>query len=138
MGRVSFNWSRHVDFLGTVILPSPLLMLRAPFLFGWVKPVLVAFYRLYPPRKEMLWVAIAGPATNLLLAVISGLLAHTIVHLPTGSQAWVLLNIQHALHLNIMLALFNLIPIPPLDGGRVIDHEVVTMDPGLASDTDRK
>ena len=120
MGRLSFNPLRHVDFVGTVFLPAVLVLLQAPFLFGWAKPVPVFPHRLRSPRWGMISVALAGPTANIFLAVLAALLVHIIVHIPTGVQAWTLFNIQHAIQLNIMLALFNMIPIPPLDGGIVI------------------
>ncbi len=120
MGRLSFNPLRHVDLVGTAILPTLLILLQAPFLFGWAKPVPVVPQRLRSPRLGMICVAIAGPTANILLAVFAALLVHVAVYIPAGGQAWILFNIQHAIQLNVMLALFNMIPIPPLDGGLVI------------------
>src|SRR5215831_282304 len=83
-GRVTFNPLKHVDAFGTIILPAMLILLRSPFLFGYAKPVPVNFRRLNKPRRDMVWVALAGPGTNVLLAVLSGLLIYTSVLLPAG------------------------------------------------------
>jgi len=119
LGRISMNPFRHVDLFGTVLLPALLLLTGVGFLFGYAKPVPVNFRRLRNPRRDMIWVAAAGPAMNLLLAVIAGLLYHGIAFLPSGVAAWAEGNIVNMIVLNVMLALFNLVPIPPLDGGRV-------------------
>ncbi len=119
LGRVSFNPLRHVDLFGTVILPAMLLILRAPFLFGWAKPVPVAFHRLRQPRRDMVLVAAAGPAANLILATGSALLFHLLPLLPQSLAGWLGSNLFNSILINLVLAVFNMLPLPPLDGGRV-------------------
>jgi Zn-dependent protease len=118
-GRVSFNPLRHVDPFGTVLLPALLLMLRAPFLFGYARPVPVRFDALRKPRRDMVLVAAAGPAMNLALALAAALLVHALFLVPEDGRDWAFQNIRNAIVINAVLAVFNMIPLPPLDGGRV-------------------
>jgi Zn-dependent protease len=119
LGRVSFNPLRHIDRFGTILVPAFLLLVHSPFLFGYAKPVPVKFNALHNPRRDMVYVAAAGPATNILLAIAAGLLAHLAGLLPSGIDQWFLRNLQNAIVINVILAIFNMIPLPPLDGGRV-------------------
>src|SRR5215207_4143242 len=119
-GRLSLNPLKHIDPVGTVALPSLLIMMKSPYLFGYAKPVPVNFHALRRPRRDMVLVAIAGPFTNLTLATLSAA-ALRLGHLfPTGAQDWLLRNLLNALAINVLLAVFNMLPIPPLDGGRVL------------------
>lgn len=119
MGRVTFNPLKHVDRFGTILLPALLLLIRAPFLFGWAKPVPVDFSRLRNPKRDMVWVAAAGPGTNLALAFVSALLIHFAVLADDPLRGWLIANLTNSVLINLVLAVFNLLPIPPLDGGRI-------------------
>jgi Zn-dependent protease len=121
LGRVSFNPFRHVDPFGTVLLPGLLLVLSGGrIMFGYAKPVPVNFARLGRPRRDMILVALAGPGTNLLLAAASAFLAHFLDMLPPAAAQWGADTLQRSLTLNLVLAVFNMLPLLPLDGGRVL------------------
>jgi Zn-dependent protease len=123
-GRLSFNPIRHIDPFGTIVLPLMLALSHAP-MFGWAKPVPVDYRRLRNPRRDMVLVALAGPAMNLLLAFIgTALLAATISLSDGARQGAPLLVAANALNfvlINIFLAVFNLLPVPPFDGGHVVE-----------------
>ena len=120
LGRVTFNPIRHVDTFGTLVLPGLLILFGSPFVFGYAKPVPVNFARLRRPRRDMVWVALAGPGTNLLLALVSGALIHLTPYFSPWLGGWLVDNLERSLIINVVLAVFNMLPLPPLDGGRVL------------------
>ena len=122
MGRLSLNPIRHIDPLGTIVVPVVLIMLVG-FGFGWAKPVPVNFSQLRNPKRDMIWVAAAGPAANLVMALAWAMVMKIGLVLPMGS-GWIatplILAGQAGIVINLVLFLLNMLPVPPLDGGRIL------------------
>ena len=119
LGRVTLNPLKHIDPFGTVLLPLLLLAMQSPFLFGYAKPVPVNFRGLRHPRRDMVLVAAAGPAINIALALGAAVALRLFGEVSGAAGEWLVRNLANALLVNVVLAIFNLIPIPPLDGGRI-------------------
>ena len=120
LGRVTFNPLKHIDPFGTILLPALLLLTHTGLVFGYAKPVPVNFAALNNPKRDMIWVAAAGPGTNLALALISAALLWFGLHAGAAADGfWVTMGVA-SLQINLVLAVLNMLPLPPLDGGRVV------------------
>jgi len=123
-GRITLNPIKHIDPVGTVLVPLGILMMSKlmggpSMLFGWAKPVPVDFGRLRHPKRDMLWVALAGPAANLFMAIVWGLLLRLMLEGGVSEEFWPLMAIA-GVQINLVLMALNLLPILPLDGGRIL------------------
>lgn len=120
MGRVTLNPIKHIDLFGTIILPGILIILSTGFVFGYAKPVPVNLAQLRHPKRDMFFVAAAGPAANIILGVVSAILLYVTPFMPEGFDAWWIEMLSISIYLNLLLALFNMLPLLPLDGGRMV------------------
>lgn len=118
-GRITLNPIPHIHPVGTILLPALLLLASLPA-FGFARPVPVDIRRLRNPRRDMVWVAAAGPGSNFAMAIAAALLFNISGFLPELAMKWVDLNLKNAIIINVVLGVFNMMPIPPLDGGRVV------------------
>jgi Zn-dependent protease len=119
LGRMSLNPIKHVDLFGTIIIPILLFLMRSPFLFGWAKPVPVDFSRLRNPKKQMAFVALAGPLANLVMG-LGWLILLVLLRAWGESDDFFLRMARAGVQINLVIFAFNLIPLPPLDGGRIM------------------
>ena len=117
--RITLNPIKHIDLVGTILIPSFLFLASAGFIFGWAKPVPVIFSNLRNPKKDMLWVALAGPFANLIMAIFWTIIFSKQHFFPLGTQNFLSVMSLAGIQINIVLMVLNLLPIPPLDGGRV-------------------
>ncbi len=123
MGRLNLNPLRHFDPIGSALFPGLLWLFGSPMLFGWAKPVPVDFYQLNHPKRDMGFVALAGPLANILLAIIFVLIGRFVLLVFPQSwhmTEWLIANIRNGITFSVVLACFNLIPILPMDGGRLL------------------
>ncbi|PKO24967.1 MAG: site-2 protease family protein [Betaproteobacteria bacterium HGW-Betaproteobacteria-8] len=117
-GRITLNPLNHIDPIGTILVPA-LTMMLGGILFGWAKPVPVDFGKLRNPKRDMLWVAAAGPASNLVMAILWALALSFSAHAPAAFVTPLSLMAQAGIMINVVLLVLNLLPLPPLDGGRI-------------------
>ena len=119
-GRISLNPLRHIELFGTILLPALLFFVNSPFIFGWAKPVPVSFGSLRHPKRDMLWVAAAGSAVNLLMAVAWAAILKLDTLIPLNMYSLPLARMcEIGISINLALMALNLLPLPPLDGGRI-------------------
>jgi len=134
LGRLSLNPISHIDPVGSILIPAVLIVTGAPFFIGWAKPVPVDTSYFKRPVKDMMWVALAGPLTNIAIAVGSALMFHI---LGPDTPALLKVTLMVSVQINLFLAIFNMCPIPPLDGSRVLmffsppqlQHALLRMEP---------
>jgi Zn-dependent protease len=118
-GRMSLNPIKHIDPIGTIAIPVVLFLVSSPFLFGYAKPVPVEFGNLRNPKRDMAWVALAGPAANLVMAFL-WLVFQIFLHAAGFTEPFFLKMAEAGVWLNLVILALNLFPVPPLDGGRVL------------------
>lgn len=119
MGRLTLNPLAHIDPMGTILLPAFLIMIKSPVLFGWAKPVPINPLNFHNPKKDIIWVGLAGPLANLMVVVICSLLLR-LSSLGLAQFPYIMVILEMGVFINLIFAVFNLIPVPPLDGSRIL------------------